>query len=175
MHICAKALVSSKENLNHSFQSLQLVSTRKEPGFLTFRTTVTFVLQSKAQGGIFSSRIVQEILALDLVIYWSNPMVDLQSRHKKWLVSPTTLYKQYHPMRIGFSEALKSLRADSSDWIKSKSKIQPPFRVQTFNYDNHKLLWCENSTKLLYVGLKATEERYAIQQDNDGLVYRRFV
>lgn len=75
----------------------------------------------------------------------------------------------YIPEHVRVSEALEPLCAYSSACFKSKSEMQLTALLQLINHDKHKLLWRENSSKILYVRLLVEQQLYVVQLHNNGL------
>lgn len=65
---------------------------------------------------------------------------------------------------------MKPYLAQGSDWIEYKEFINLPFCVQPFTVDTHDMTWRGDSTHIVCVRLKATEEQYAISDDKEGFV-----
>lgn len=144
------------------FFPLYLLSTWKEPKTLTPTTTFALALSSGVENGGFPSRVALNGMALELVVKCPKPQVDLDMMHEKWLMNPTVRFEKYHPKYTGFSEKMKSFRVRSFDWIESKALINLPFCVQSFILLKRNMPWRDDSTRMVYIRLKAADEQYAI-------------
>lgn len=85
----------------------------------------------------------------------------------KRLPDLTVRCEEYQLKFVAFAKAMKSFLLRSSDWIGSKSWITLSFAVQTFILDIFNLAWRDDSKGKLYVGLKAADVDYAIEEDKD--------
>lgn len=149
------------------FGPLYAVSIWKEPETMTRRITLAVILPSGVDAGGFSLRVVDGGQFLEITVKWPRPLIDLNLMHKKWLGGPDSTYQVYHPEFIGFQEGMKKLRQKSTDWIESLARIPLPFPVETHIHDKHNLAWRDDSTKLLYIRLKASVEQYAVNSDKE--------
>lgn len=149
------------------FKPLYTISIWKEPETMTRRVTLAIVLPSGIECGNFSLRVINGGGCLEVTVKWPTPLLDLSMMHKKWLTGVSSPYQVYHPEYIGFQESMKKLRCKSTDWIESMTRIPLPFTVETHIHDKHNLGWRDNSTKLLYVRLKAAVEQYAVHTDKE--------
>ncbi len=73
----------------------------------------------------------------------------------------------YHPKFLGFEHALREKRERNSDAVKSTAFIPLPFPVQTHLDAKYNLGWARNSSRVVYVDLKAFVESYAVGNDQD--------
>lgn len=62
---------------------------------------------------------------------------------------------------------MKKLRCQSTHYVESTTRIVLHFTVEEHIYENHSLGWRENSTKLLYVRVKAAIEKYSVNIDKE--------
>lgn len=151
------------------FCPLYLVSEWAEPGTTNKRLTVAINLPSGVGPGHFSVRVAEGGRHLELTVEWPEPMVNLENLHKKWLNSTSDdRIEKYHPKYIGFEAALKRFRARDSDIIESTAQIALPFTVQTHVDARFNLGWKENTTRVVYVDLKAYEENYMVMRDENS-------
>ena len=74
----------------------------------------------------------------------------------------------YHPKIIGFQNALKDLRRAAADNVESTVRIALPFSVQTHIEEKFNLAWRDSTVTIVYLGLKATIESYAIVKVSDA-------
>lgn len=63
---------------------------------------------------------------------------------------------------------MKWYRDESSDWIEPKALINFPFFVESFILHKHNMTWRDDSTRMVYILLKAADEQYAITNDKEG-------
>ena len=89
--------------------------------------------------------------------------------HKKWLNRASTdRFEPYHPKYLGFEKALEKLRKSSSDHVKSVARIPLPHPVLSHIEKKYNLRWKGDSTRMLYVDLKANIEDYAVANDTES-------
>lgn len=149
-----------------SFRPLYLISEWNEPATMTRRISVAILLPSGVGSGDFTLRVVDGGEFLELTVCWPPTLIDLEIMHKKWLRPDAPGgFQTYHPKLIGFESALKAMRSHSSEIIESTARIRLPFPVQTHIDGKFNLAWRDNSSKMVYVDLKAFVEDYAILKD----------
>lgn len=161
---------SLKENvLPTSFHPLHLISTWTEPDSTNQCVTVAVVLPSGVGSGGFSVRVLENGRELELVVRMPKQLQDMKLLHRKWLRS--TRYDRmepYHPKIVGFQNALKELRQHTEDFVESTARIALPISVQTHIFAKYNMSWRDDTTKLLYLDLKAPVENYGILQDDNS-------
>lgn len=123
-----------------SFKPWYLMSTWTEPGTTTKRITVAIVLPSGVGKGDFSVRATEDGKWVELTVVWPNPLIDLDTLHRKWLWQSSGLsqavragerFERYHSKCVGFEASLKELQDRVSETIESVARISLPFPVQT--------------------------------------------
>lgn len=76
--------------------------------------------------------------------------------------------QNYHPKYLGFEDGLKAYRDRSSDSVESTACIALPFSVQTHIYAKSNLGWKEDSTRMVYIDLKAQDDNYGMMHDENS-------
>lgn len=151
------------------FCPLNIHSVWNEPGTTTRMITVAIILPSGIGPGDFSLRVVEGGRELELTVQWPNPLTDLDTMHKKWLLSNGLDHmERYHPKYLGFEAALKHFREHSTDKIESFALFPLPFAVQTHIHGRYNLGWKDNAARMVYVDLKAYDEMYAVLRDENS-------
>lgn len=149
------------------FAPLHLKSVWTEPGTTTKMVTVAIVIPSGAQG--FSVRVLEGGRMLEFSVKWPEPLFNLTVMHRKWLRSGSSdRMEEYHPKFLGFEASLKQFRNRADAEIESQSRIALPFPVQTHIAHKSNLAWTDNSTRMVYVDLKAYEDEYSLQQNENS-------
>ena len=148
---------------NRSFVPLYLMSNWQESLTTVKRLSVAIVLPSGIQG--FKIKVVEEGDCLELVIDWPLPLTDTSMLHRKWLEFGDGSLTEVHPKVLGFQSALKSLREKCNDNVQSVAHIGLPFTVESHIDQKHKIGWREDSTRIVYIDLKALVDDYAAVND----------
>ena len=160
----------SIEDQRNVYSPMCLISQWQEKLTMIKRLTVAIILPSGVGSGQFSLRVGEGGRHLELMIRWPKPLIDIYKMHKKWLTNERQNYKDYHPEFTGFVEALRNYRARSVDWIESHTRIFLPYVVETHIQEKHNLAWVDDTTKMLYVRLRAFVEQYAVENDTEEFV-----
>lgn len=138
-----------------------------EPRTLQKRLTLSVQLPAGTEAGMFKCRVdPNNRKVFEVSVVWPKPLVDVEVMHRKWLTStgPDRI-QAYHPKILAFQAALKELRRKCGDDVVSTAKIPLPFAVETYVYEKYNLAWRDNSTKIIYVELKAAMDSYAHLND----------
>lgn len=152
-----------------SFCPIHMISNWVEPNTTRKCVSVAILLPSGVGPGNFSVRVIEGGRELEVCIRWPEAFSDLEVLHKKWIRSQESDHIEvYHPKLIGFENCLKQLREKSSHSIESHARIALPIVVDTHIYGKYNLGWKDNSSRVVYVDLKAYEENYAVQHDEDS-------
>lgn len=106
-----------------TLKHLKLHSTWKEPMTMTHRVTVAFVSQSGVEAGEVSVRIVEDGNFQERAVKWPVTLFYLEVMDNNWLTDPSCQYEPLHPEFNGFIERMKPLRARSTNWIDSSTRV----------------------------------------------------
>lgn len=136
------------------------MSTWKEPGTTTKRIKVATVFPSGVGEGYFKVRVSDDSDALEIVVDWPRPLVDIHFLDKKWLHQDTS-YTDFHPKFLGFETALCNVRNNVYNTVTSTARVGLPFTVQSRIISSAILTYKESSTHMLYIDLRAIVENYA--------------
>lgn len=136
----------------------------QEPRTTTMRLSFAIVLPSGITG--FKVRVIEEGDCLELTVDWPKPLTDINMMHRKWLVNDSE-FTDVHPKILGFEAALKNLRENCTESVHSTAQIGLPFSVESHIDGKYNIGWREDSTRMLYVDLKATVDEYAAVNDLD--------
>lgn len=151
------------------FCPLHLISEWIKSGTKSKMVTVSIVLPSGVGPRQCSTRIVEGGRELELTVKWPVPLTDLSVMHKKWLNSRAAdIIGVYHPKYIGFETALNALRNNECDNLHSATRISLPFPVQTNFGERFNLGWIDDSTRIVYVDLKAYEDNDSLLRDENS-------
>lgn len=96
-------------------------------------------------------------------IKWPDVLTDMSMLHKKWLLNNEL--SDVHPKILGFETALKGLRANCNENVLSYGRIGLPFTVEP-NFLQHNIGWRDNSSRVLYVDLRALVDDYGDQNES---------
>lgn len=89
----------------------------------------------------FSVRVWEDGHSILLTVNWTNPLVNLQHLHQKWLTSKSfDLIEMYHPKVIGFEQFFKKCRTWSTDNLESTATFVLPIQVQTYISEKYSLV-----------------------------------
>lgn len=124
-------------------------------------------LPTGTEAGMFSCRVdPSSPKVFEMSVIRPQPLVNVELMHRKWLAStgPDRI-QAYHPIRLPFQADMKELRRKCGDDIVSTTKISLPFPVETHVHEKFNLAWRDNSTKLVYVELKAVMDSYGHRND----------
>lgn len=151
------------------FNPLHLTSYWVEPGTTNRMVSVAIVLPSGVGPEDFSVRVVEGGRELELKVEWPVPLVNLEMLHKKWTDSnkPDRMEK-YHPKFLGFEACLKKFRQHSRHIVESIARFALPFPVQTHIVNQYPLGWLQSACRMIYVDLKAYEEEYALERNENS-------
>lgn len=150
---------------SNTFHPLHLISIWQEPSTTAKRITVSIILPSGVNAGDFTIRIIEDGDVLELTVDWPKPLVDISFMHKKWLQDYASNFTDFHPKFLGFEASLRKLRENLSDKVVSVARIGLPFSVQSHIESKHNIGFRDDTSRLVYVDLKAVEEKYAIVND----------
>lgn len=70
--------------------------------------TIAIALPSRVQIGQFSFGVADGVIAIELLVKWPKPLVDLEMILRKFLNDTIVQYHPYHSKHFGFEEALKT-------------------------------------------------------------------
>lgn len=146
---------NSTEVSSAGFVPLHLLFDWIELGTTTRRHTVALLLPSGVVTGMFSVRVSEDGLFLELTVSWPGPFIDLKHLHRKWLASKENdRIKLFRPKLIGFETSLTTCRTKDTEYEKSTSRIDLVFQVQTHIYEKYNLGLSDSSAKDFYVELR---------------------
>lgn len=129
-----------------------LLSEWKEPQNTPRRISPAVVLPSGIEPRQFSVRVVNGGECLEVSVHWPQPLVCLETLHKKWLISEGEYrFKIYHPKVFGFETALHKLRNQTSDIVESVARTLLPFPVQPQIEQKYNLGWKESTARMVYI------------------------
>lgn len=74
-------------------------------------------------------------------------------------------FTDFHPQYLGFEATLRTLHENLNDKVTSVSRIGLPFSVEAHIERKHNLAYKDNTSCLLYVDLKAADEKSALLND----------
>lgn len=151
------------------WQPLSLISEWIEPKTMTKRVTVCINLPSGVSSDGFAVRVLEGGEFLELAVVWPQPFADVDLLHRKWTTLRTEdseFMSEFHPEMLGFEQTLKTLRERSTDIVKTITKISLPFPVETHMVSQFALAWRDDTTRAIYVRLRATEEDYAVKNNS---------
>lgn len=153
----------------NTFIPLYLMSEWQEPRTTLKCLTIAIILPSGVGPGHFKLQVVEEGECLEVTVDWPSPLTDIPMMHKKWFGNGLS---DVHPKILGFESALKMLRTNRIDAVRSTARIGLPFTVQPNLNGQHNLAWRDNSTRMVYLDLKAVVDDYAnINDIQDFEVY----
>ena len=150
---------------------LYLIVTWEEPVTKTERITAVTDLPSGVTKNDFTLRVMEDGMALEIIVMWPNPMINLEVLHQKWLQlsqeDSTRTFSMYHPTVLGLEDDLKRRTARENSKVISIVYIPLPFPVQTQTDEKSDLHFKASGAKIAYVELKGLAESYAIVNDEE--------
>ena len=102
----------------------------------------------------------------ELSVCWPLAMIDMELLHKKWLISEgKDNITAYHPRITSLENALNEHRKKNTASVTSTAQFPLPFVVETHIPASHNLAWRNETTRVLYVELRAAQDSYGLLQD----------
>ena len=155
--------VPNKITPEKSFVPLYLISQWQEPETTTQRVTVAIILPSGIQAGSFKTRVIEEGDVLEMTVDWPRPLVDIEFMHRKWINNCSENgFTTYHPKFLGFEATLRQMCENRSDTVRSVARIGLPITVQAHITDTNNIEFHDDTSRMVYIDLKAIEEDYAV-------------
>lgn len=159
------------KRIENMFFPLNPLSVWQEPSKTVRRITVAIVLSSGVHAGYFTVRVVDDGDVLQQSVDSPRPLIDISFIHKKWLALYDSTFTEFHPKFLGFEATLRNLTKNLTYKLVSVARIGLLFSVQSHIDRKSNIGYIDDSTRLLYVDLKATEDKYAYVNEKSDFEY----
>lgn len=128
--------------------------------------SVVINLSSGITEGMFKLRVVNDGMALQLLVDWPKYIRDITKLHVKWLrPGYTDSISSYHPPCVSFQNDLKEIRSHALQKFQSSCLFKLPSAVRADLSRQHNLVLTPHETIVVYVYMREVSNEYAERQN----------